>query len=331
MEDAFAVLSEEDRKLLRRSRFPTWVDPMKATLTHDRFSDPDWIYEPKFDGERCLAFVRDGAVRLMSRNQKRIDHSYPEIAKALAGAPDVVIDGEVVALAGEVPSFSLLQRRMHVLDPKPSLLKSVPVLFSIFDIVYLDGYDVTSVPLLARKKLLAKSLSFRKPLRKVAHRIGEGERYYEEMCAQPGQEGLIAKRADSQYRSARSKDWLKFKCSLEQEFVIGGYTDPQGSRSGFGALLVGYYEDGSLRYAGKVGTGFGNELLARLTTELEKRERSDPPFTDRGIARRNAHWVKPDLVCQVGFSEWTGDGRLRHPRFLGLRRDKDAKAVIREP
>jgi DNA ligase D-like protein (predicted ligase) len=331
MEEAFTVLSEEDRGLLRRARFPSWVDPMKATLTHDRFSDPGWVYEPKLDGERCLAFVRGGDVRLMSRNQKRIDHSYPEIKKALSKAPDLVIDGEVVALAGEVPSFSMLQKRMHVLDPKPELLTRVPVLFSVFDIVHLDGYDVRRVPLLARKKLLARSLIFRKPLRKVAHRVGEGEAYYEEICGEPGQEGLIAKRADSPYQSARSKDWLKFKCSLEQEFVIGGYTDPQGSRSGFGALLVGYYDDGSLRYAGKVGTGFGNELLAKLTAELKKRERPDPAFSDPGIVKRSAHWVKPELVCQVGFSEWTGDGRLRHPRFIGLRRDKDPRAVIREP
>jgi DNA ligase D-like protein (predicted ligase) len=304
---------------------------MKATLVHEHFSDPDWIYEPKLDGERCLAFVRKGEVKLLSRNQKRIDHSYPEVVRALEGAPDVVIDGEVVALAGEIPSFSMLQKRMHVLVPTPQLLKALPVLFYAFDIVHLEGYDVTRVPLLARKKLLAKAISFRKPLRKVPHRVGDGEAYYEEICGEPGQEGLIAKRADSAYQSSRSKDWLKFKCSLEQEFVIGGYTDPQGSRSGFGALLVGYYDDGELRYAGKVGTGFGHDLLAKLSKELKALKRSDPPFADRGIGRRNAHWVEPELVGQVGFSEWTGDGRLRHPRFIGLRRDKDATAVIREP
>ena len=331
MADPLGTLSEAHRKLVRRASFPRWVEPMKATLVHDRFSDPAWVYEPKLDGERCLAFVREGDVRLMSRNQKRIDHSYPEVARALARAPDVVVDGEIAALAGDLPSFSALQRRMHVKEPSAELMERVPVLFYVFDIVHLAGHDVTRVPLLARKKLLASALTFRKPLRKVAHRVGDGEAYYEEICAERGQEGLIAKRAESPYRGGRSKDWLKFKCSLEQEFVIGGYTDPQGSRSGFGALLVGYYDDGALRYAGKVGTGFGNELLGTLTRELEKRERPEPPFADRGIGRRAAHWVEPELVCQVGFSEWTGDGRLRHPRFIGLRRDKDASAVIREP
>lgn len=331
MSEPLAALSAADRKLARRSRFPAWVEPMKATLVHEHFSDPDWIYEPKLDGERCLAFVRSGEVRLMSRNQKRIDHSYPEVTAALERQRDAVLDGEVVALAGGIPSFSALQQRMHVLVPTPDLRRRVPVLFYVFDVVHLDGYDVTRLPLLTRKKLLAKAISFRRPLRKVAHRVGEGESYYEEICAQRGQEGLIAKRADSAYRSSRSKEWLKFKCSLEQEFVIGGYTDPQGSRTGFGALLVGYYDDGLLRYAGKVGTGFDRRTLTTLVGELAKRERPDPPFADRGIARRDAHWVEPELVGQVAFSEWTNTGRLRHPRFVGLRRDKEAKAVIREP
>lgn len=320
-----------ERELVRRRRMPSWIDPMKATLVHEHFSDPDWIYEPKLDGERCLAFVEGGKVRLMSRNQKRIDHSYPEVVDALIRQPDALVDGEVVALTDGVPSFAALQRRMHVLDPSPALLRSVPVLFYVFDVIHLDGCDVTRLPLTTRKKVLARAFSFRKPLQKVSHRVGEGEEYYEEVCSQPGQEGLIAKRAGSPYQPGRSKDWLKFKCSLEQEFVIGGFTDPQGSRTGFGALLVGYYDDGKLRYAGKVGTGFGAALLKKLSAELAERRRDTPPFADRGVERRNAHWVEPDLVGQVGFSEWTKDGRLRHPRFIGLRRDKDAASVVREP
>jgi len=330
MSDVLNSIPADERHLVRRARMPGWVEPMKATLVHDHFSDPDWLYEPKLDGERCLAFVDGGDVRLMSRNRKRIDHSYPEVVKALRGQRTALVDGEVVALTDGIPSFSALQKRMHVLDPSSALLRSVPVLFYVFDVIYLDGYDVTRLPLTTRKKVLSRAFSFRKPLQKVAHRLGEGEAYYEEVCAQRGQEGLIAKRAASTYQSSRSKDWLKFKCSLEQEFVIGGFTDPQGSRTGFGALLVGYYEDGELRYAGKVGTGFGTELLGKLSAELSKRTRPTPPFADRGIARRQAHWVEPDLVGQVAFSEWTNDGRLRHPRFVGLRRDKDARAVVRE-
>ena len=331
MSDPFAGLAPEERKALRKTRMPGWVDPMKATLVHERFSDPGWVYEPKLDGERCLAFVRGGSVDLMSRNEKTIGHSYPEVTRALTTAPDGIFDGEVVALAEGIPSFSALQRRMHVLAPTSELIKRVPVLFYIFDVVHLAGYDTTKLPLLARKKALGKAVSFRKPLRKVAHRIGEGEAYYDEICSQRGQEGLIAKRAASIYQQSRSKDWLKFKCSLEQEFVIGGYTDPQGSRTGFGALLVGYYDGGDLRYAGKVGTGFDRALLTKLKSELEKRKRPGPAFTDGDIGRRRAHWVRPELVAQIAFSEWTGDGRLRHPRFVGLRRDKDARAVIREP
>jgi len=331
MTDVWAGVPPNERKFARRARMPAWVDPMKATLVHEYFSDPGWIFEPKLDGERCLAFVDRGDVRLMSRNKKRIDHSYPEISTALARQPDALVDGEVVALADGRPSFSALQRRMHVLDPAAELLRSVPVLFYVFDVIHLDGYDLTRLPLMTRKKVLARAFSFRKPLQKVTHRVGDGEAYYQEICAQRGQEGLIAKRAASTYQQSRSKDWLKFKCSLEQEFVIGGYTDPQGSRTGFGALLVGYYDDGKLRYAGKVGTGFGTELLSKLSAELAQRVRTVPPFADRGIERRNAHWVEPDLVAQVAFSEWTTDGRLRHPRFIGLRRDKDATRVVREP
>ena len=331
MTDVLGAVPREQQRLIRRTRMPAWVEPMKATLVHEHFSDPDWVYEPKLDGERCLAFIRRGEVRLMSRNQKRIDHSYPEVVKALAGQTDALVDGEVVALAAGIPSFSALQKRMHVLEPSPALVRSVPVLFYVFDVIHVDGSDVTRLPLITRKKVLGRAFSFRKPLQKVAHRVEEGETYYEEICAQRGQEGLIAKRAASPYQSGRSKDWLKFKCSLEQEFVIGGFTDPQGSRTGFGALLVGYYDDGKLRYAGKVGTGFGTQLLTKLSAELSRRKRDTPPFSDRGVERRNAHWVEPELVGQIAFSEWTPDGRLRHPRFVGLRRDKDARAVVREP
>jgi bifunctional non-homologous end joining protein LigD len=327
--DVVDLLPAPEAPLVRKRKQPAWIEPMRATLTKERFSDPAWIYEPKLDGERCLVFKRGADVRLMSRNQKTINSSYPEIAEALARQPhDLVIDSEVVAFDGEVPSFSMLQRRMHVIDPERARRTGVAVFLHAFDLVYADGYDITRVPLLTRKKVLKKLVSFRSPLRFVAHRKEHGEAYYEEMCSQKGWEGLIAKRAGSEYRPERSRDWLKFKCSNEQEFVIGGYTDPQGSRTGLGALLVGYYDGRDLRYAGKVGTGFDTATLGMLTEELTKRERPTPPFVDPGV--RNAHWVEPELVAQIGFAEWTGDGRLRHPRYLGLRRDKPPRKVVRE-
>jgi DNA ligase D-like protein (predicted ligase) len=332
MADPFDLLGEDEKKKLRRAKQPRWIEPMKATLAKIAFSDPDWIFEPKLDGERCLAFVKGRSVRLMSRNQKSANSSYPELVDALASREldDLVLDGEVVAFSGGVPSFSALQRRMHVIDPDKARGTGVAVGYHVFDIVHLDGYDLTALPLLARKRLLRAAVQFKTPVKYVSHRKREGEKYYQEMCARPGWEGVVAKRADGPYVHSRSKDWLKFKCSNEQEFVVGGFTDPQGSRIGFGALLVGYYEEGDLRYAGKVGTGYDSELLRQLRKELDKRELDEPPFSDRGMVRRAAHWVKPELVAQVGFSEWTADGRLRHPRFLGLRRDKDARSVVRE-
>ncbi|MFN2594540.1 MAG: non-homologous end-joining DNA ligase [Actinomycetota bacterium] len=332
MTDPFDVLDDDDRRKLRRKRQPRWIEPMKATLAKEAFSDPEWIFEPKLDGERCLAFVKSSEVRLLSRNQKSTNSSYPEIVEALGAQriEDAVLDGEIVAFAGDAPSFSALQRRMHVIDPDKARRTGVKVGYHVFDILHFDGYDLSNVPLLSRKKLLRKAVRFRVPLKFVQHRAREGEAYFKEMCARPGWEGVVAKRANGAYVHSRSRDWLKFKCSNEQEFVIGGFTDPQGSRVGFGALLVGYYDDGELRYAGKVGTGYDTALLRELRSDLDKREIEEPPFFDRGASRRAAHWVRPELVAQVGFSEWTGDGRLRHPRFLGLRRDKDARSVVRE-
>ena len=310
---------------------PTWIEPMKAILTDDRFSDPGWVFEPKLDGERCLAFKDKNKVKLLSRNQKDIAISYPEIADALVYQPGrrMILDGEIVAFDGDVPSFSRLQRRMHVADPDRALLTGVEVFFYVFDVMYADGYLVTGVSLRDRRTLLSNIVKERDPIRLVDQVERDGERMYREMCARPGWEGVIAKRASSHYKQGRSKDWLKFKCSKEQEFVIGGFTAPQGQRERFGALLVGYYDDDRLRYAGKVGTGYDRALLGLIGDELEKRVRDTSPFSDR-VPEKDVRWVAPELVGQVGFSEWTNDGRLRHPRFLGLRRDKPAREVVRE-
>jgi DNA ligase D-like protein (predicted ligase) len=312
---------------------PDWLEPELATLTADRFSDPAWIYERKFDGERCLAFRDGDQLRLMTRNQQQVTGTYPEIADALRGqrAGDFVVDGEVVAFDRDQTSFSRLQRRLGVRDPAPALRAEIPVYIYLFDVLWAAGRDVRGQPLLERKQVLGDLLSFGGPLRFTEHRDTDGEAYYREAC-QLGWEGIIAKRGDAPYRAGRSRDWLKFKCLNGQEFVIGGYTDPQRSRVGFGALLLGYYDgEGRLRYAGKVGTGFTRETLTSLHAALAADEQPAAPFEPiRGLPRSKVHWVTPKLVAQVGFSEWTADGELRHPRYQGLRRDKSPAQVTRE-
>jgi bifunctional non-homologous end joining protein LigD len=304
-------------------RAPQHAEAMKATLTDERFSDPDWIFERKLDGIRCIA-IRDGKrVRLLSRNDLSLNGRYPEIAEALEGQSRTrfAIDGEVVAFDRGRTSFAALARRGQ---------HAVRVYLYAFDILWLDGRDVRALPLRERKRLLRETLDFGGPLRLTSHRNEHGEAYYEEACRK-GWEGLIAKRADSPYSTSRSRDWLKFKCDQAQELVIGGYTPPKGSRQELGALLLGYFEDGRLEYAGKVGTGFDRETLADLAAKLRPLRRKSPPFErPEAIKERGVTWVRPKLVAQVGFTEWTRDGRLRHPRFLGLRIDKAAREVVRE-
>jgi bifunctional non-homologous end joining protein LigD len=317
----FASLSADERALLRASLRPDKVTPMKAVLTDDRFSDAGWIYERKLDGIRCVAIKAEQRVRLLSRNDLSLNSRFGEVVDALEADPatDFVIDGEVVAFAGAQTSFARLQQRGE---------RPAPVFFYVFDLMYLAGHDTTALPLRARKAVLRRALAFHGPVRLTPHRNRDGEALFREACRK-GWEGLIAKRAESPYTHGRSRDWLKFKCSAEQELVIGGYTAPRGSRTDLGALLLGYYDDGRLRYAGKVGTGFGRAELARLAGLLEPLRRDDSPFADE-VRERHATWVEPSLVAEVGFSEWTRDGRLRHPRYLGLRDDKPATEVVRE-
>lgn len=304
---------------------------MLATLVGEPFSRENWIFEPKLDGERCLTFRGDKTLRLLSRNKKVLNETYPELVAPLAGqgAENYIIDGEIVAFQGDVTSFSQLQRRMQVRNPDEARRVGVEIFYYLFDLIYLNGYDLREVPLIHRKALLKEAFDFRNPLRYTQHREREGEAYYREACRK-GLEGVIAKRADSIYVSKRSRDWLKFKCWEEQEFVIGGFTDPKGGRVGFGALLLGYYEEGKLRYAGKVGTGFHTGLLVKLAKDLSSMEIKHSPFAEEVKAGKGVHWVRPKLVAQVSFTQWTRDGRLRHPRFLGIRRDKDPREVVRE-
>jgi bifunctional non-homologous end joining protein LigD len=309
---------------------------MKAVLADEPFSDPAWIFERKLDGIRCMAHRDGGPVRLLSRTDRDMTGQFPELAAALEDQPlrDFVVDGEIVAFDRRgVTSFGRLQRRGR---------ERVSVFLYVFDLLRHDGQDVRDLPLRERKARLRGALRFRDPVRLSVHRNERGEELFREACRK-GLEGVIAKRADSPYRSGgRSRDWLKLKCHAEQELVIGGFTAPQGSRTDFGALLVGYWEDGTLRYAGKVGTGFDRHTLETLGRRLRELERDDPPFADVHPIPRGTHWVEPELVAQIGFAEWTqggeraaraslrSPGRLRHPRYLGLRDDKPAREVVRE-
>jgi DNA ligase D-like protein (predicted ligase) len=303
-------------------------EPMKAVLVAEPVAGPEWIFERKLDGIRCGVVRRAGRVALLSRSGKALDGAYPEIAAALAGGPDIVADGEVVAFDHGVTSFERLQRRMGIHDPAAARRSGVAVHLYLFDLLELAGDDLRGRPLLERKRALRGIIPAGDRIRYTPHRRGDGAALLADACRRRW-EGLIAKRADSRYVATRSRDWLKLKCSRGQELVIGGWTAPKGTRKRFGALLVGYWEGDRLRYAGKVGTGFDDALLERLGDALEQRERPDPPFAADGLPRA-ARWAEPELVAQVGFTEWTRDGRLRHPRFLGLRDDKPAREVVRE-
>jgi bifunctional non-homologous end joining protein LigD len=304
---------------------------MLATLTNRRDFGDDWLLERKFDGERCVARKDRGDVRLESRTGKDLTGTYPEVRAALGAqrARSLLLDGEVVAYEAEQTSFSRLQQRLGVREPTPDLVAAFPVVYCVFDLLEVDGADLTDRPLLERRAWLEKTIRPRQGLQLSEAWRGDSERRFARAC-RSGWEGLIAKRADAPYEPGRSKDWLKLKCSWEQEFVIGGYTDPAGSRTDFGALLVGYYEDGGLRYAGKVGTGFTAGTLRDLGARLRELEAPESPFGDVRPIPRGTHWTRPELVAQIGFAEWTSEDRLRQPRFLGLRDDKRPDEVVRE-
>lgn len=325
-------LDARERRLLRRRSMPDFTPLMLATLAKQAFSDPAWVFEPKLDGQRSLLWRRRSTVRLITRNQKDRTSHYPDLVEALRAdtTPSLIADGEIVAFRGDVTSFARLQERMQNARPTAALVAAVPVVFYLFDLIWFDGYDLSALPLLARKSVLRRALAFEDPIRFSEHLDEDGEAAFGAACER-GWEGLIAKRAASTYTHARSKDWLKFKCVNEQEFVVLGWTEPRGSRTGLGALLVGYHEDGELRFGGKVGTGFGERELARLVGRLAPLEQPAPSVADtKGLSRKGVHWVRPELVAQVGFGEWTPDGKLRHPRYLGLRDDKRPDQVVRE-
>ena len=280
---------------------------MAATLTDKRFKDPAWTFERKLDGIRVLAYKNGPKVELWSRNRLSLTANYPAAAEAIAKLPvdTVILDGEASWAWG----------RLGRAD------------YHVFDILFLDGRDLRELPLSERRKELRR-LKLKLPLAMVPELDGDAP--WDHAC-QEGWEGVIAKRRDSPYESRRSPHWLKMKCEATQELVIGGFTDPQGARVGLGALLVGYYDKDDFVFAGKVGTGLDTKLLNELRARLDKRALVKPPFTkSTGLPKLRVHWVKPEIVVQVAFTEWTPGGKLRHPRLLGLRPDKAAREVVRE-
>lgn len=271
--------------------FPDWIVPMAATLTQERFTGPEWIFERKLDGIRLLAFRNGADVRLYSRN--RLPQNIPSVAQAVGALPvqDVILDGEVT-------------------------WGSRGVAYHVFDVIRLDGRDVTCLPLDERRSLLG-ALPLEAPLQRVAEL--RDERPWERACSE-GWEGVIAKRRDSRYEHRRSPHWLKMKCEVTADLAVGGFTDPQGGRVGLGALLVGYFEGEDFVFAGKVGTGFDTKLLLDLRARLDGLEISAPPFTKaKGLPRLRAHWARPEIVVRVAFIEWTANRKLRHPRLLDVR------------
>jgi len=327
------------------------IDPMLATLTGRRDFDASWIFERKFDGIRAVALRAGGRVRLLSRRGNPLEATYPELVEALAAQPggDFAVDGEIVALdAAGRTDFALLQQRSGLTAPREvaAARTRVPVHYYLFDLLALGREDTTGLPLRERKRLLRDHLDFGggAELRWTPHRNhparGGAQALLDDACRR-GWEGLIAKRSDARYVHRRSPDWLKLKCAAGQELVVGGFTEPRGSRIGFGALLLGHYERGGgasghgaaapgrLRYAGKVGTGYDTRTLRALRERLDALEQPESPFADR-VREPAAHWVRPELVAQIAFTEWTRDGMLRHPRYLGLREDKSAREVVRE-
>ncbi|MDM7913777.1 MAG: non-homologous end-joining DNA ligase, partial [Candidatus Eisenbacteria bacterium] len=317
----------------RRAALPAFVEPALATLAKEAPQGSDWLHEIKFDGYRILCRIDGGQVRLFSRNRHDWTSRLPSVVRAAADLParSAILDGEVVILRPDgTTSFQDLQNAIAEGG------RGASILYYAFDLIHLDGYDLRAVPLVERKEALAGLVSRREggqgTIRFSDHIQGRSEEFFRHACRY-SLEGIVSKRADSPYRSGRSKDWLKIKCVQRQEFVIAGYTRPEGSREGFGALLLGVHDrQGRLHYAGRVGTGFTDATLSDLMRRMRPLVTASPAFVDppRGAAARGSTWLRPSLVGEVEFTEWTRDGQLRHPSFKGLREDRDPKEVVRE-
>lgn len=322
------VASKSSAPETRRAPMPAYA-PQLATLVDEPPSGPPWVHELKYDGYRIGCSVVRGRVRLTSRNGKDWTHAFPEVTAAAAELPvrDALFDGEVAMVdARGRTSFQALQNAFTGGERQG-------LTYFVFDLLYLNGRDTRPLPLRARKALLRALIPPSGPIKYADDLAAEGPVVLDQAC-RLGAEGIVSKRADRPYRAGRNANWLKSKCLLRQEFVIGGYTDPEGSRSGVGALLVGVREHGRLVFAGKVGTGrgFTATYLRKLRTRLARLDQSTSPFTRVPPARyrRGVHWVRPVLIAEVSFTEWTTDGIIRHASMQGLRADKDAAEITRE-
>jgi bifunctional non-homologous end joining protein LigD len=334
-EGSRGVLRVSDVKGARKAPMPDRIQPMLASIAEDAFDSPDWLYEVKWDGYRAVAFIVDGKVRLVSRNQNDLTGQYPELRELAerVRAERAVIDGEVVAVdeSGR-SSFSLMQQRagFRKWGRRAEGDAGIPILYYAFDLIYLDGYDLRRVNLEERKQALAGIIEAGGRVRFSDHSVGEGKALYR-VAAEKGLEGIVAKRRNSCYEERRSREWLKIKITQTIECVVAGYTDPEGSREFFGSIVLGLYDDrGRLIHVGQAGTGFDRNMLKQLWEVLQQRESKTNPFDGAVDVPRKVHWVKPELVAEIKFSEWThesagGGLKLRAPVFLGLRSDKNPK------
>jgi bifunctional non-homologous end joining protein LigD len=310
---------------------------MLCSLVAEPFDSPEWIFEPKYDGLRVICRFDGSQLQLISRNDKPQNLQFPDVVSALKRAigKPVILDGEIVCLDSKgQSSFRLLQQRFHLTDEIEIArrVEQFPAYLYAFDILYFEDQDLRDRPLVERKRRLRSAVRWSSQIRLTPVTRGKGVEMFKKTC-RAGGEGIVAKRLSSRYLAERSGDWLKIKCSGRQEFVIGGWTDPQRSRVGLGALLVGYYSDDGkqLIYAGKVGTGFTRQTLLDLREKLDKIKSSGNAF-DAGNppTGEHVHWVKPKLVAEIAYAEWTQNGLLRQPRFEGLRPDKKPTSVRRE-
>jgi bifunctional non-homologous end joining protein LigD len=324
------VVGKKAEQLCSRARkvgMPDIIHPMLATLVDEPFSNPEWVFETKWDGFRSLCFIRNGKLRFVSRNQIEMTAQYPELANVgeQIAAREAILDGEIVALDKDgMPRFQLLQPRVGRKSGIEALRGKGRIVYFVFDLLYCDGYDLMPCPLTERKSVLERILKPASFIKLSDHIVGDGDDFFEQI-EKFHLEGMVAKRAASAYLQKRSSDWLKIKTVLRSEVVIGGYTQPRGSREHFGALVVGLYRDKQLHYVGHTGGGFNQKTLAQLHQLMQPLETDRSPFIAKPKTNEPVQWIKPKLVAEVKFTEWTADARMRHPIFVGLREDKKAK------